>query len=420
MVNRKIILVSAYGCEPLRGSEAGVGWNWILQMARYCDLHVIARANDQEKIEKDLPTKLKNHVQFYYYDCGKLVQAFKHKEKGLYLYYFLWQIGAFRVARKILREFHVDYVMHLTFGTYWMPTFLPFLNKPFIWGPLGGGDSVPPQLLRSLPIKQRLVQNSRRLLIATSSLNPLVTIPSRAATHILCRTTKNVEVIPKRYRKKAVVTLETAMEDEIAASYEARPTSRLDKSSSMRVVISGRLVPVKNVAMGIEAFAAASKDVNAGVLEIIGDGKQESDLIKLVEHLGVSDRVRFHGRCPRSSVLELLQQSDILLFPSLKEGGSWALMEGMAVGLPVICLDWTGMQVIADKECGIMIPPSSYEETLTGFTRALIDLMVNDAKRERLGINARKRVVEQLNWDEKGIFFKHLIYGRDGRIGPLA
>lgn len=45
----KKILVSAYGCEPFRGSEAGVGWNWILQMAQENKLYVIARANDQKK-----------------------------------------------------------------------------------------------------------------------------------------------------------------------------------------------------------------------------------------------------------------------------------------------------------------------------------------------------------------------------------
>ena len=44
------ILVSAYGCEPFRGSEAGVGWNWILQMARHNEMYVIARKNDKNKI----------------------------------------------------------------------------------------------------------------------------------------------------------------------------------------------------------------------------------------------------------------------------------------------------------------------------------------------------------------------------------
>ena len=53
------ILVSAYGCEPFRGSEAGVGWNWILQMARHNEMYVIARKNDKNKIEDNIPEEIK-------------------------------------------------------------------------------------------------------------------------------------------------------------------------------------------------------------------------------------------------------------------------------------------------------------------------------------------------------------------------
>ena len=47
----KTILVSAYAWEPLKGSEQGVGWNWVLQMAKDHKVHVITRANNQKVIE---------------------------------------------------------------------------------------------------------------------------------------------------------------------------------------------------------------------------------------------------------------------------------------------------------------------------------------------------------------------------------
>ena len=61
------ILVSAYGCEPFVGSEAGVGWNWVLQMAKNNRLHVITRENNREKIEINLPVNLRKNIKFYYY-----------------------------------------------------------------------------------------------------------------------------------------------------------------------------------------------------------------------------------------------------------------------------------------------------------------------------------------------------------------
>ena len=58
----RTILISAYGCEPLKGSEAGVGWNWILQMAKTNYLHVITRANNQDSIEAHLPQDVKDRI----------------------------------------------------------------------------------------------------------------------------------------------------------------------------------------------------------------------------------------------------------------------------------------------------------------------------------------------------------------------
>ena len=75
------ILVSAYGCEPLKASEPGVGWNWVLQMARYNRVHVITRANNQGPIEKHLPKNMKGNIVFHYYDTPKLIKNLKNKAK---------------------------------------------------------------------------------------------------------------------------------------------------------------------------------------------------------------------------------------------------------------------------------------------------------------------------------------------------
>ena len=86
------ILISAYACEPLKGSEQGVGWNWVMQMAKTNYLHVITRANNQEPIEKHLSRDIKDNITFHYYDTIPIIKGLKNKAKGLYLYYFFWQI----------------------------------------------------------------------------------------------------------------------------------------------------------------------------------------------------------------------------------------------------------------------------------------------------------------------------------------
>ena len=74
------------------------------------------------------------------------------------------------------------------------------------------------------------------------------------------------------------------------------------------------------------------------------------------EKNGWKDCVKIYDELPRQKVLELVEHSDIFLFPSLREGGSWSLMEAMAISLPVICLNWAGMAVTTDDLCAIRLP----------------------------------------------------------------
>ena len=62
----RTLLVSAYGCEPTKGSEAGVGWNWVLQMAKHNKWYIITRANNPELIEQHLPTDERKENIFFY------------------------------------------------------------------------------------------------------------------------------------------------------------------------------------------------------------------------------------------------------------------------------------------------------------------------------------------------------------------
>ena len=51
-INR--VLISAYACEPGKGSEPGVGWNWVKQISRFYETFVITRSNNKEAIEKEM------------------------------------------------------------------------------------------------------------------------------------------------------------------------------------------------------------------------------------------------------------------------------------------------------------------------------------------------------------------------------
>lgn len=399
----KKILVSAYGCEPLKGSESGVGWNWVLQMAKNNKLFVITRANNRDSIEVYLPEEVKRNIEFYFYDAPQFIKQLKNKAKGLYFYYFCWQIGIISLVKKILKENNVDYAMHLTFGSMWMPTFLPFFKVPFIWGPIGGGDCEPKSFLKVLPFKQRIMQNARYLMNALSIINPVIMIPALKATTILARTPNSAKVFPKFLQKKVKVILETAMEKEI---FEHKRKDR-PRDKTFRMITTGRLLPNKNILTAVRALKYVPKELDL-CLTIVGNGYQRKQIEEETKRYGITDKIWIVHEIPRAEVLNMLEQSDIFLFPSLREGGSWSLMESMAIGLPVICLNWAGMAISTDDNCAIRLPVTNPEQMPKDMAAAIVKLVENPQLRKQMGDAGRKRIKEVFNWEAKGQFMDNL------------
>jgi glycosyltransferase involved in cell wall biosynthesis len=401
------ILISAYGCEPGKGSEQGVGWHWCMQLARLAEVVVLTRSNNQAAIEAALPEGGSDHIRFEFYDLPPVVRRFKRKEKGLYFYYLLWQWGAYRRARQLVSQSSFDCSMHLTFGSIWMPTFLHRLPLPFIWGPVGGGEAVPFRLIGTLPPRGRIAQYLRYGLMATMPLNPFIFGILRRSRLILTRTENTAGLIPPRYASKVHVVLETAMADDLLDRRPARNGSD-DAGGVLRVIYTGRLVALKNVAAAIHAVAHATANCTCLRLVIIGDGPLRPELQLLAKKLNIAEKVEFRGTVPQAEVIDALANSDVYLFPSLKEGGVWSLMEAMSMGLPSICVKTSGMEVITDDTSAIRIEPVSQQQMIEDFASALEQLAKSPALRRQLGDNARKRIKEHFLWRHKGEFMASL------------
>ena len=76
------IIVSAYGCEPNKGSESGTGWFWVECMAKHFELWVITRSNNRENIEDNIADRITENVHFVYYDLPGCITKLKKREKG--------------------------------------------------------------------------------------------------------------------------------------------------------------------------------------------------------------------------------------------------------------------------------------------------------------------------------------------------
>lgn len=399
--NPKIkVLLSAYACEPDKGSEPGVGWNWAKQIARFAEVWVITRANNRKSIEKELDKNPVPNLYFIYYDVPKWISFWKKKTRGLYLYYLLWQIGTYKIAKKLHRKERFDLVHYITFGNLWLPTFVPYLPIPFIWGPIGGGEQVPKPFRKEYSFKARIFESIRDVIVLTLKINPLFLYSCKKASLIIARTNETLNKIPNPYRFKTLKMIETGVDE-----MEMQSITRSDKSG-MQIVSVGRLIHWKGFDLAINAFAAASKENANMKLVIVGDGPERERLQGVCKKEAVNDKIIFAGHVNHDVAMKYMSESSVFLFPSLKEGGAWVLFEAMLLGLPIICLDIAGSAEIVNCDCGIKIKPITPQQTINDLADAILKLADNPDLRKKMGEAGRKRVEEVYIWDKKGEFIR--------------
>jgi glycosyltransferase involved in cell wall biosynthesis len=354
--------MSAYACEPGKGSEPGAGWNWSRAASRDHDVWVLTRANNRQAIEAALAQKPEPRLTFVYLDLPGWACRWKRGGRGIRLYYVLWQIAAVRAARKLHRHERFDLVHHLTFANLWVPALTCLVPAPFVLGPVGGGPTVPLRLYRALGVRGAAHELLLRAARRASRLNPLVRIGWQRAHTIICQNDETLASLPAQARRRAWVRTNACVDRPAATSTVASRTA----------VCAGRLLPWKGIALAIEAVALAPD----WKLTIIGRGPDEERLRGRVAALGLCDRVEFVPWVPQQELAERLSGVGALVLPSLREDGSLVSAEAQALGVPVIALDRGGPRVLARRpgtsirlvRCG------SHAETVRGMADALVAL----------------------------------------------
>jgi len=152
------------------------------------------------------------------------------------------------------------------------------------------------------------------------------------------------------------------------------------------------LRPQKDHPTLIRAMAKVCRQVPEAVLVIAGEGESKAELVELVGKLGLEANVRFLGF--RADVGQLLAQFDLFVLSSLYEGLPLCILEALAAGRPIVATDADGTnEVVQDGVTGLLVPLSSPEQ----FAAAILALLADPARAERLGQEGRRYVAEQHN-----------------------
>ena len=117
---------------------------------------------------------------------------------------------------------------------------------------------------------------------------------------------------------------------------------------------------------------------------MVGEGPCQDELRLLAEELGIIGTVRFLGQ--RRDLNEILPACDLFVLSSISEGLSYAILEAMACGLPVVATRVGGNSELVEEEVtGLLTPP----QDPAALSRALISLLDNPGLRLRMGERGR-------------------------------
>ena len=399
------VLISSFACAPGYGSEPSIGWDFSRQMARRHDVWVLVYEGFRAEIEAELAESPIDGLHFLYYALPFEHSSYtkgRRRRSGLneQFHYHAWQIGAARVARALHAKVGFDLTHHLTYAKYWAPSAVADLGIPFIWGPMGGGESTPLSFYSNFRVKGLAYELARVTLRAVLSREPHVRCTARLASLAFGTTEESRAAMERRGAKSVRVRPAIALHGEEADALWSAPISA---SGPLRLYSIGRLLGFKGFDLGLRAFAAALARDHEGVLdgaryEIIGDGMERKRLEGIADGLGISDHVLFAGKLPLEEVHNRLRSGHVLLHPSLHESGGGVCLEAMAAGCPVLCFAIGGPNALVVSGAGVRIPATSPAQAVEDFANAIVALAADPERRCRMGEAGRAHVATNHIW----------------------
>jgi len=399
----KTVLITAYAVNPYKGSEDGMGWNFILQAARFQKVIAVTRRNNGPHIARylaDNPAVAAQAagVEFRYFDLPAWTRWWKKGPLLSLIYFYMWQLGLAVWLRPQRRG--VDIVHNLNFHNDWTPSFLWLLGRPLVWGPIGHHPPIPASHLVRYGLaafaKDRAIGSLKHIFWA---LDPFLRVTRRAAGQVLCM---NSAVAPRlglaaeRYEIMPSVAVDLPLESPADAAPKADFT----------VMIAARMVPLKGFDMVILAFArfyhALPAAEQAGVrLLLVGSGPEKHRLTNLLRSNGLSACTVHRPWLERPELLALYAEASVFFFPS-HEGAGMVVAEAMSYGVPVLCYENEGPGELTPAASSLKVPYRRFAQNVQDFAERLAWLHTSPPLLAAEAALCRRHVAQHHTWEQRG------------------
>lgn len=355
------ILLIAYKIEPNKGSEDGTGYHLtkaLLQKEK--NITLITRSNNIDALKADPDFA---GMRMIGVDAPKWLGFFKNKERGIILYYYLWQIAVGFKVRALQKTQQYDVIHQLNFHATWAPHFL-FSNKSkILWGPLTHHQPVPKKLWFG-PMKgyylHEKVKNAVKKLFWF--FDPFLLWAARRSKTIFY-SAQTVRWPYSLFKNKL---------KQLTYAGSAFPSETdTERPREFGILYVGRFVNLKGSVTALNAVQEFLLQLPDAVrrsvsVTVIGDGPLYTDVTAMGQIImsATGARVEMLPWQEQQDLRDFYRQAAVLIYPSF-EGQGLVVAEALSQGCPVLCFENTGPHDLAGIAAVTVSPRGSASDVVT-------------------------------------------------------
>ena len=170
------------------------------------------------------------------------------------------------------------------------------------------------------------------------------------------------------------------------------PAGTAEKSKVLRLLTVGRLSVTKRIELLIDTVEILHRTACKLHLTVVGGGKMERQLRKIVTERELNDVIKIIGRVNSEKMPEVYRQNDIFISASMQEGMSNAMLEAMSSGLPIVTTRCEGLAELIDGN-GIIVKHDNIEDIAKAVKR-----LTDDPELYKQMSTAARKQAEKFDW----------------------
>ncbi len=393
------VLLSAYACLPNHGSEEGTGWTYATTLSQNdLEVHCMTKKDGRATIEPILAKGAFPNLRVHYVLLPQWVDKFCDSNLiGMYFHYLYWQWSALKLALKLDQTHRFDLVHHVTYGSIQLGSFLYKLRKPFIFGPVGGGQHAPKVLKRYFGAYWSREWMRDWVSTILQYVNPGFYKSVQTADRLVVT---NLDTFKLARKLRPKLPIDRIWDAGLSPSFLPEKPVEHYPDNTLKLLWTGRLLPRKALELTIQALGAVDPAISITLTIVGGKGEMADQVPHYIERYGVQNRVNWVGHVSYQAVKDYYEQSDVFFFTSLRDSCPHQLLEAMAYSLPVVTLDLHGQAELVNEKTGLRIAVTAEEQVVSDLARAIEWMYAHPNERLAMGQAGYAFAQSQL-WENK-------------------